>query len=135
MACAGLCIEVNTRNVNGDGTQMRNSSSKVLSASIPRAPRSECEILQSANLKNFTFTELRAATGNFRPDSLLGEGGFGSVFKGWIDEQSLAASKPGNGMVVAIRRLNQGSFQGHREWLVSDLKIWQVISLWSILLS
>ena len=128
MACAGLCIEVNSGNVNGDGTQMRNSSSKVLSASIPQAPRSECEILQSANLKNFTFTELGAATRNFRRDSLLGEGR-------WIDEQSLAASKPGNGMGVAIKRLNEGSFQGHREWLVSDLKIWQVISLWSILLN
>ncbi|KAE9463542.1 hypothetical protein C3L33_04557, partial [Rhododendron williamsianum] len=57
------------------------------------------------------------ATRNFRPDSVLGEGGFGSVFKGWIDEGSYAAAKPGTGVVVAVKRLNQDGFQGHREWL------------------
>ena len=60
------------------------------------------------------------ATRNFRPDSVLGEGGFGSVFKGWIDEHSFAAAKPGTGMVIAVKRLNQESFQGHKEWLVSS---------------
>lgn len=59
------------------------------------------------------------ATRNFRPDSVLGEGGFGSVFKGWIDEQSLTAAKPGTGTVIAVKRLNQEGLQGHQEWLVS----------------
>eukprot|EP00257_Ricinus_communis_P022499 XP_015582241.1 probable serine/threonine-protein kinase PBL9 [Ricinus communis] len=54
---------------------------------------------------------------NFRPDSVLGEGGFGSVFKGWIDENSFAATKPGTGVVIAVKRLNQEGFQGHKEWL------------------
>ncbi|KAL7173397.1 hypothetical protein ACSBR2_032791 [Camellia fascicularis] len=57
------------------------------------------------------------STRNFRPDSVLGEGGFGSVFKGWIDENSLTASKPGTGTVIAVKRLNQEGFQGHKEWL------------------
>ncbi|KAE8727686.1 Serine/threonine-protein kinase BIK1 [Hibiscus syriacus] len=57
------------------------------------------------------------ATRNFRPDSVLGEGGFGSVFKGWIDEISFVASKPGTGLVIAVKRLNQEGFQGHKEWL------------------
>lgn len=109
--------DVNSRNVSGDGTQLSNLSSKVSSTSIPQTPRSEGEILQSSNLKNFTFAELKAATRNFRPDSVLGEGGFGSVFKGWIDEQSLTASKPGIGMVVAVKKLNQEGWQGHKEWL------------------
>lgn len=73
--------------------------------------------MQSSNLKSFSFSELKAATRNFRPDSVLGEGGFGSVFKGWIDENSYIATKPGTGMVIAVKRLNQESFQGHREWL------------------
>lgn len=59
------------------------------------------------------------ATKNFCPDSVLGEGGFGSVFKGWIDEHSLAVTRAGTGMVVAVKKLNQESFQGHKEWLVS----------------
>jgi len=70
-------------------------------------------------LKSFSYNDLRVATRNFRPDSVLGEGGFGSVFKGWIDENSLTATKPGIGMIVAVKRLNQDGFQGHREWLVS----------------
>ncbi|KAJ6903405.1 serine/threonine-protein kinase PBL3 isoform X1 [Populus alba x Populus x berolinensis] len=80
-------------------------------------PRSEGEILSSPNLKAFSFNELKSATRNFRPDSLLGEGGFGCVFKGWIDENTLTASKPGSGMVVAVKKLKPEGFQGHKEWL------------------
>lgn len=75
--------------------------------------------MQSPNLKSFSFSDLRTATRNFRPDSVLGEGGFGSVFKGWIDENTFAATKPGTGVIIAVKRLNQEGFQGHREWLVS----------------
>lgn len=107
-----------SRNVSGNGTETSNSNSKVSSGSVPPTPRSEGEILQSSNLRSFTFNELRAATRNFRPDSVLGEGGFGSVFKGWVDEQTLLASKPGAGIVIAVKKLNQEGLQGHREWLV-----------------
>ncbi|PIN16910.1 Serine/threonine protein kinase [Handroanthus impetiginosus] len=71
----------------------------------------------SSNLKSFTFSDLKNATRNFRTDSLLGEGGFGYVFKGWIDEHTFAPSKPGTGLVVAVKKLKPESFQGHREWL------------------
>lgn len=103
---------VNSKNVNDLST---SSSSKV--SSVPPTPRTEGEILQSPNLKSFSFSDLKMATRNFRPDSVLGEGGFGSVFKGWIDEQSFTATKPGTGIVIAVKKLNQESFQGHREWL------------------
>ncbi|GAU43565.1 hypothetical protein TSUD_240510 [Trifolium subterraneum] len=63
-------------------------------------------------LKAFAFTELKNATRNFRRDSLLGEGGFGHVYKGWIDEHTYTAAKPGSGMVIAIKRLKPESFQG-----------------------
>ena len=33
----------------------------------------------------FTFEELSVSTGNFRSDCLLGEGGFGKVYKGLIE--------------------------------------------------
>lgn len=81
-------------------------------------PRSEGEILPSPSLKAFSFNDLKNATRNFRPDSLLGEGGFGYVFKGWIDEQTLAAVRPGSGMVIAVKKLKPEGFQGHKEWLV-----------------
>ena len=96
---------------------LSSTSSKVSSFSAPPTPRSEGEILKSPNLKSFSYNDLKLATRNFRPDSVLGEGGFGSVFKGWIDENSFTAAKPGSGIVLAVKRLNQESFQGHREWL------------------
>lgn len=109
----------NSKNSNSAGNDLSSTNSKVSAASVPPTPRSEGEILQSSNLKSYTLAELKSATRNFRPDSVLGEGGFGSVFKGWIDENTLVAAKPGTGIVIAVKRLNQESFQGHREWLVS----------------
>ncbi|XP_015631935.1 receptor-like cytoplasmic kinase 176 isoform X1 [Oryza sativa Japonica Group] len=100
-----------------DGSRLSGCSSRASSASMPPTAKTECEILQSANVKIFSFSDLRIATRNFRPDSVLGEGGFGSVYKGWIDENTLSACKPGTGIAVAVKRLNQESLQGHREWL------------------
>ncbi|XP_029121488.2 probable serine/threonine-protein kinase PBL3 [Elaeis guineensis] len=91
-------------------------SERTASESLP-TPRTEGEILSSSNLKAFPFNDLKNATRNFRPDSLLGEGGFGYVYKGWIDEQNLTASRPGAGMIVAVKKLKQEGFQGHKEWL------------------
>ncbi|KAF3959022.1 hypothetical protein CMV_016119 [Castanea mollissima] len=71
----------------------------------------------SNNVKSFNFNDLKNATKNFRPESLIGEGGFGYVFKGWIDANTLAPTRPGSGMVVAVKKLKPESFQGHKEWL------------------
>ncbi|KAB2079607.1 hypothetical protein ES319_A05G016000v1 [Gossypium barbadense] len=68
-------------------------------------------------LLQFTFQELKSATGNFRPDSILGEGGFGYVFKGWIEENG-APAKPGSRITVAVKSLKLDGLQGHREWVV-----------------
>lgn len=74
-----------------------------------------------SQLLKFSFQELKAATGNFRPDSILGEGGFGYVFKGWIEENGTAPAKPGSGITVAVKNLKPDGLQGHREWLVSSV--------------
>lgn len=81
-------------------------------------PRSEGDILSSPHLKAFTFNDLENGTRNFSPNSLIGEGGFGYVYKGWIDGQSLRAARPGTGKVVAVKKLKPEGFQGHKEWLV-----------------
>lgn len=104
--------------------------SKASSVSVRPSPRTEGEILRSPNLKSFSFSELKSATRNFRPDSVLGEGGFGCVFKGWIDEKSLTATRPGTGLVIAVKKLNQDGWQGHQEWLVKrNAKICQNLVL------
>ncbi|XP_059637900.1 serine/threonine-protein kinase PBL35-like isoform X1 [Cornus florida] len=68
-------------------------------------------------LLQFSFQELKSATGNFRPDSILGEGGFGYVFKGWVEENGTAPAKPGSGVTVAVKSLKPDGLQGHREWV------------------
>lgn len=97
-------------------------------------------ILEVPNLRIFTFAELKSATRNFKPGTILGEGGFGRVYKGWFDEKtpnpsrSLAGmvvaakklnpektpnpSKSLAGMVVAVKKLNPESMQGLEQWLV-----------------
>ncbi|XP_038995837.1 probable serine/threonine-protein kinase PIX13 isoform X2 [Hibiscus syriacus] len=54
------------------------------------------------------YEELKEATNNFAPSSILGEGGFGRVFKGVLTD----------GTAVAIKRLTNGGPQGDKEFLV-----------------
>ncbi|PWZ30420.1 putative serine/threonine-protein kinase PIX7 [Zea mays] len=75
------------------------------------------ELKLAFQLRRFTFSELKCATRNFRPESLLGEGGFGCVFKGWIEENGTAPVKPGTGLTVAVKTLNHDGLQGHKEWV------------------
>ncbi|KAI9100165.1 hypothetical protein K1719_024383 [Acacia pycnantha] len=74
-----------------------------------------------SQLKIFTYNELKAATRNFHPDYKVAEGSFGSVFKGWLDEQTLAPAKPGTGIAIAVKKLKKDVFQGDKEWLVRQI--------------
>ncbi|KAJ3686937.1 hypothetical protein LUZ61_016101 [Rhynchospora tenuis] len=64
-------------------------------------------------IRTFSYYELAAATKNFREDLLLGQGGFGCVHKGWLDD----------GQVVAIKQLDRNGLQGNREFLVEVLML------------
>ena len=70
-------------------------------------------------MRKFSFNDFKSASRNFKPESLLGEGVFGCVFKGWIEENGTAPVKPG--ITVAVKTLNHDGLQGHKEWLVRDL--------------
>ncbi|KAJ6921050.1 hypothetical protein NC651_014582 [Populus alba x Populus x berolinensis] len=73
--------------------------------------------------KLFTLAELKIATRNFRPDTVLGEGGFGRVFKGWVDEKTFAPAKVGCGMAVAVKKSKPDSSQGLQEWQAFNAKL------------
>ncbi|XP_022724282.1 probable LRR receptor-like serine/threonine-protein kinase At5g45780 isoform X2 [Durio zibethinus] len=54
------------------------------------------------HLKRFSFRELQIATGNFNPKNILGQGGYGVVYKGCLPNRS----------VVAVKRLKDPNFTG-----------------------
>ncbi|XP_074575535.1 serine/threonine-protein kinase PCRK1-like [Curcuma longa] len=65
------------------------------------------------NVKVFTFKELKNATNNFSHALMIGEGGFGCVYRGTIR----SPKDPSTSFDVAIKRLNRGGNQGHKEWI------------------
>ncbi|XP_050898313.1 G-type lectin S-receptor-like serine/threonine-protein kinase RKS1 [Lathyrus oleraceus] len=58
------------------------------------------------NLPFFSFRTITAATRNFSNENKLGQGGFGSVYKGCLV----------NGQEIAVKRLSKDSGQGKREF-------------------
>ncbi|XP_030968961.1 probable LRR receptor-like serine/threonine-protein kinase At1g07650 isoform X4 [Quercus lobata] len=55
----------------------------------------------------FTYRQIKAATDNFNAANKLGEGGFGSVYKGILSD----------GTVIAVKQLSSKSRQGSREFV------------------
>lgn len=64
----------------------------------------------------FSLAELKAITSNFSWSNLLGEGGFGPVYKGFIDKKLRSGLEA---QPVAVKLLDLDGLQGHKEWLVS----------------
>jgi hypothetical protein len=90
-----------------DSTETRNSS----------LPSDLCRYLSLA--------EIRAATNDFDDDLIVGNGGFGNVYKGYIDDRTTP---------VAIKCLTSGSKQGAHEFrteikMLSQLRYLHLVSL------
>ncbi|KAL2632018.1 hypothetical protein R1flu_016704 [Riccia fluitans] len=73
----------------------------------------------------FSYKHLSVATRAFSEASKLGEGGFGSVYKGIL---------PSNGVAVAVKRVSADSKQGEREFLaevsiISQLRHRNIVQL------
>lgn len=85
-------------------------------SSIP-SPRSLTELYKEKakdnNFRDFSLQELLEATNGFSRTLKIGEGGFGSVYRGMIRPPG----GRGDPVVVAIKKLNKHGFQGHKEWL------------------
>lgn len=59
------------------------------------------------NLRVFTVAELKSATNNFSPELKIGEGGFGSVYRGFIKPADGSAERK----LVAVKKLNRDGLQ------------------------
>ncbi|MFS7923244.1 putative protein kinase RLK-Pelle-RLCK-VIIa-2 family [Helianthus anomalus] len=75
------------------------------------------------DLFDFKLSELRGITQNFSGDFLLGEGGFGTVHKGYVDENMRSGLKA---QAVAVKLLDIEGLQGHREWLAEVIFLGQL---------
>lgn len=62
--------------------------------------------MKIAGVKDFTFEELSRVTNDFSDSALIGHGGYGKVYRGVLVD----------GTVVAIKRAQQGSLQGSKEF-------------------
>ncbi|XP_010488831.1 PREDICTED: calmodulin-binding receptor-like cytoplasmic kinase 3 [Camelina sativa] len=62
---------------------------------------------------NLTMTQIAAATGNFAESHQIGEGGFGVVYKGYLDD----------GQVVAIKRAKKEHFENLRTEFKSEVDL------------
>ncbi|XP_010272760.1 PREDICTED: probable leucine-rich repeat receptor-like serine/threonine-protein kinase At3g14840, partial [Nelumbo nucifera] len=56
---------------------------------------------------SFTLRQIKAATNNFDAANKIGEGGFGSVYKGLLSD----------GTIIAVKQLSSKSKQGNREFV------------------
>ncbi|KAE9450744.1 hypothetical protein C3L33_17357, partial [Rhododendron williamsianum] len=67
----------------------------------------DLEKIAAQEQKQFPFETLVSATKNFHPNQKLGEGGFGPVFKGKLED----------GREIAVKKLSQSSRQGKKEFM------------------
>ncbi|GMI79992.1 PATTERN-TRIGGERED IMMUNITY (PTI) COMPROMISED RECEPTOR-LIKE CYTOPLASMIC KINASE 1, PBS1-Like 39 [Hibiscus trionum] len=93
--------EINSQNVSRVSTESTRRSSF---PSLSQRP---------SNLRVFTVSELKSATKNFSRSAMLGEGGFGCVYKGVIKSPDDSSQK----IEVAVKQLGKRGLQGHKEWV------------------
>ncbi|XP_031117784.1 probable serine/threonine-protein kinase PIX7 [Ipomoea triloba] len=83
----------------------------------PSTPYISEELKVASQLRKFSFAELKSATKGFKSEYILGQGGFGCVYKCWVNEIEATSARPGSGIPAAVKTLNQDGLQGHKEWL------------------
>ncbi|KAD3336429.1 hypothetical protein E3N88_31948 [Mikania micrantha] len=82
---------------------------------------------RSNNLRVFNFSELKSATNGFNRALVIGEGGFGCVYRGIVSGDADCS------LDVAIKQLSRNGFQasppfpGHKEW-INEVNILGVVN-------
>ncbi|XP_059450748.1 LOW QUALITY PROTEIN: receptor-like protein kinase FERONIA [Corylus avellana] len=90
-----------------------------------KSTKTQGSSLPSELCRKFSFAEIKAATNDFDKVLIIGVGGFGNVYKGYIDDGTIS---------VAIKRLKSSSQQGAHEFrteivMLSQLRYLHLVSL------
>ncbi|CAH8361326.1 unnamed protein product [Eruca vesicaria subsp. sativa] len=116
-----ICSSKKAKKNDGDGVITKQKSFlglSILDISDPSSSTLSEDLsisLAGSDLHVFTQAELKVITQSFSSSNFLGEGGFGPVHKGFIDDKL----RPGlKAQPVAVKLLDLDGLQGHREWLV-----------------
>ncbi|CAI5989294.1 unnamed protein product [Closterium sp. NIES-64] len=70
-----------------------------------------------AELQEYSYQDLVDATEDFQEHSVLGEGGFGKVYKGYVLDRFPVEGGPPVTATVAIKKLNPSGYQSKVEWM------------------
>ncbi|KAH6790753.1 Protein kinase superfamily protein [Perilla frutescens var. frutescens] len=102
----------NTGNSAANSNRAAKSTGSLSSPTARSIPEMYRE--REGSLRVFSLMELREATNNFNRLLKIGEGGFGSVYKGSIKPADGSEAPP---TIVAIKKLNTQGLQGHKQWV------------------
>ena len=84
------------------------NSQNVSEFSVASSAKSFAALSQrQSNLRDFTFSDLKAATKNFSRSLMIGEGGFGSVYRGAIRN----SEDPHKRIDIAVKQLSRRGLQ------------------------
>ncbi|XP_017231619.2 probable serine/threonine-protein kinase At1g01540 [Daucus carota subsp. sativus] len=103
-----VCSYTSQQGKKKEKTYVTETDIPAKSKTVDALPRVGSLSLHPTSTRFLAYEELKEATNNFDSISVLGEGGFGRVFKGMLSD----------GTAVAIKRLTSGGQQGDKEFLV-----------------
>ncbi|XP_052195286.1 putative wall-associated receptor kinase-like 11 [Diospyros lotus] len=85
-----------------------------INSKINEHPNANDEHPSEGLCRCFSLAEIRSATNDFDESLVIGKGGFGKVYKGWLAFDISGTTKPTS--TVAIKKLNAESKQGAKEF-------------------
>ncbi|KOM53437.1 hypothetical protein LR48_Vigan09g209600 [Vigna angularis] len=128
MSCFPCCCKSDTKPTSNGAVSTKVSKGRRTFKSVAAAMslktgssrnrQIDAEIRKFGIVKNdvkvFTYAQLLEATDNFSSDCLVGEGGFGNVYKGYMKSVE---------QTVAVKVLNRDGAQGTREFFAEILML------------
>lgn len=116
-SCASVSTDPEFKGFTNSGqssaSDISTESSSRLSFSCLSSHKRPC------NLRVFTVDELKTATRNFSRSLMIGEGGFGGVYRGVLRDTNKRTD-------IAVKQLSQRGLQGHKEW-VTEVNVLGVV--------